>query len=204
MQVVILDYGVGNLFSLKSALEREGAEALITADLPASSDLAALILPGVGNFTPVAERLGAMSGRIRWLIKQGVPVLGVCLGMQMFFTSSEEGLGSGLRLMEGRVKRLPSSVKVPHIGWNNLRLRQRNPLVEGVEDQAWVYFVHSYYPQPVDDSVVVAETDYGTAFPAVVAKGNVYGTQFHPEKSGSAGHRLLRNFLEIAGKRWKS
>jgi glutamine amidotransferase len=204
MRVVILDYGVGNLFSLKSALEREGATPVISPELPMNDEFAALVLPGVGAFSPVAEKLNTMSWRIRKLVDGGLPVLGVCLGMQMFFNESEEGPGTGLDLMEGHVVRLPSSVKVPHIGWNNLRIRRPDRLLLGIEDGDWAYFVHSFHPVPVDSEVIVADCGYGTTFPAVVASGNVYGTQFHPEKSGLVGRRLLRNFLEIVGERWKS
>jgi glutamine amidotransferase len=204
MRVVVLDYGVGNLFSLCAALEREGVEPVVSAEIPAERDFAALILPGVGHFTPVAERLRGIRERLQRWVADGVPILGICLGMQVLFEESEEGVGRGLGFFPGRVVRLPDSVKVPHIGWNALRVRRCHPLLDGIEDGAWVYFVHSYHPHPADPTIVLAETEYGRAFPAIVARGALCGTQFHPEKSGAVGRRLLRNFLALARERWTS
>jgi glutamine amidotransferase len=204
MRVLVLDYGVGNLFSLKAALEQEGVEPIVSDTLSSAEEVAALILPGVGHFTPVAERLGGIRDYLKRLMERGTPILGICLGLQVLFEESEEGAGRGLGFFKGRVVRLPDSVKVPHIGWNSLRIRQRHRLLEGIEDGAWVYFVHSYHPQPAEASLVLAETDYGRTFPVIVAHGALFGTQFHPEKSGPVGRRLLRNFLTLARERWKS
>jgi glutamine amidotransferase len=204
MRVLVLDYGVGNLFSLKAALEQEGVEPVVSDTLSEAEDIAALILPGVGHFTPVAERLGGFRDRLQRLVERGVPVLGICLGLQVLFEESEEGAGRGLGFFTGRVVRLPDSVKVPHIGWNSLRVRQRHRLLDGIADGAWVYFVHSYHPQPADASLVLAEVDYGRTFPVIVARGMLCGTQFHPEKSGLVGRRLLRNFLALAREQWRS
>lgn len=216
-RIVILDYGVGNLYSLSRAIEAEGATVVVSREIATLSNdplvrkstatanqetprhfaCDGLVLPGVGNFTPVAAKLSALRQQIYRFVESGRPILGVCLGMQVLFDSSEEGAGEGLNLLPGRVVKLPASVKTPHMGWNNLRLVQANPLLDGVPDGAWVYFVHSFYPQPEDEQVVVARADYGVSFPAIVAQGKVFGTQFHPEKSGEAGRTMLRNFLKL-------
>jgi glutamine amidotransferase len=204
MRILVLDYGVGNLFSLKAALQQEGVEPIVSDTLSSAEDVAALILPGVGHFTPVAERLGGLREELQRLIERGTPILGICLGLQVLFEESEEGAGQGLGFFKGRVVCLPDTVKVPHIGWNALRIRQRHRLLEGIEEGAWVYFVHSYHPAPTDASLVLAETDYGRTFPVIFARDTLFGTQFHPEKSGPVGRRLLRNFLAFARERWKS
>lgn len=197
MRVVILDYGVGNLFSLTSALEREGTRPLVVSELP-SCGIDAVILPGVGNFAPAAARVRSMRDSLAGIIERGLPVLGICLGMQLLFDQSEEAPGEGLHLFPGRVVRLPESVKVPHIGWNTLEIAQPHPLLEGVADGEWVYFVHSFYPEPTEEKIVLARCDYGIRFPAIVGRGSLFGTQFHPEKSGPTGRKILRNFLRLA------
>lgn len=219
-RIVILDYGVGNLYSLSRAIEAEGATVVVSREIvtlpndplvrkstatanqemPCQFAGDGLILPGVGNFTPVAAKLRTLRPQIFRFVESGRPLLGVCLGMQILFASSEEGEGQGLGLLSGRVVKLPASVKTPHMGWNTLRLVQANPLLDGVPDGAWVYFVHSFYPQPDDERVVVARAEYGVSFPAIVAQGLVFGTQFHPEKSGVAGRTVLRNFLRLCEK----
>jgi len=134
------------------------------------------------------------------MVKNGSPVLGICLGMQLFFQESEEGKGEGLALFQGKNVKLPSSVKVPHMGWNTLRTVKKNAFLEGVKDGSYAYFVHSLYPVPMDRDIICAETTYGVTFASTVAKQNVYGTQFHPEKSGKIGLRILRNFVETVGR----
>lgn len=196
-RILILDYGVGNLFSLMSAIQREGAEPLIRQEIPRDPCFDGLILPGVGHFTPVSERLRRMRSAIDEVIEQGTPILGVCLGMQVLFNRSEEGPGQGLGLIPGAVVRLPDSVKIPHMGWNQLHLVRSSPLLDGVPQGAWVYFVHSFYPQPEDESVVLARAEHGVSFPAVVGRDHIFGTQFHPEKSGEAGSLMLKNFLRL-------
>lgn len=197
MRVVILDYGVGNLFSLASALEREGVRPLVVSELP-SCGYDAVILPGVGNFAPAAARVRSMRESLVEIIERELPVLGICLGMQLLFDESEEAPGEGLHLFPGRVVRLPGSVKVPHIGWNTLEIARPHPLLEGVADGEWVYFVHSFYPEPAEEEVVLARCDYGIRFPAIVGRSRLFGVQFHPEKSGSTGRKILRNFLRLA------
>jgi glutamine amidotransferase len=196
-RILILDYGVGNLFSLSCALEKGGAEPVISDQIPSDDSFDGLILPGVGHFTPVSQKLRALRHAMDRVIAGGRPVLGICLGMQVLFNGSEEGAGEGLGLLPGAVVRLQPSVKVPHMGWNTLHLTRPNPLLEGVPERAWAYFVHSFYPQPDDESIVVARTEYGISFPVVVARDNIFGTQFHPEKSGVAGSTLLKNFLRL-------
>ncbi len=196
-RILILDYGVGNLFSLSCAIEAEGATPVVGQEIPVDLSLDGLVLPGVGNFTPVATKLRDMRESINRVVESGRPILGVCLGMQILFNSSEEGPGEGLGLIPGRVVKLPPSVKAPHMGWNNLKPVWDHPLIENLPDEPWVYFVHSFYPQPEDANVIVARTDYGIRFPAIVARDNIYGAQFHPEKSGEAGRTVLRNFLRL-------
>jgi glutamine amidotransferase len=160
-------------------------------------DFDAVVLPGVGNFRAGSQTIRAMKGRISELAEGGVPLLGVCLGMQLLFESSEESQGEGLGMLKGKVVSLPSSAKIPHMGWNTLKVLRQSSLLEGVSGDDYFYFVHSYYGSPTDRNVVVAETDYGLSFASVVAKGNVWGTQFHPEKSGKPGETVLRNFARI-------
>ena len=199
-EAVIFDYGAGNLLSLKVALETIGLNAKIGSTAQALKKANAIALPGVGNFSAAAEKLDPVRQVILDAITNGVPVLGICLGLQLFFPRSEEGGGNGLGLYEGKTVWLPNSVKVPHMGWNTLRIVKQNELLEGVDDESYVYFVHSLYPVPVDKELVCTETDYGTKFASAVASKNVYGTQFHPEKSGDVGLKILKNFARIVKK----
>jgi imidazole glycerol-phosphate synthase subunit HisH len=194
MHVSIFNYGVGNLYSLQTALKREGAKPQITSDIRKIKVADALLLPGVGSFSEAASKLPRDD--IHDLASAGKPILGVCLGLQLFFDGSDEGPGRGLGILSGQVRRLPSTVKVPHIGWNVLKVRNRSEIVEGVPDQSWVYYVHSYYPVTQNDCTV-ATTDYGLEYSCLVAKNNVIGTQFHPEKSGPSGRTILQNFLRF-------
>ena len=160
----------------------------------------AIVLPGVGNFKEGSRNLRVLKEDIVRLAKAGVPIFGVCLGMQLLFEASEESAGEGLTLLKGRVLRLPQHVKTPHMGWNTLRVSEPNDLLEGVDEGDYFYFVHSYYVNPADRNIIVAETDYGANFASVIAKRNVYGTQFHPEKSGKPGGCVLLNFAGIVKK----
>ncbi len=194
---VIFDYGVGNLLSLKTALEKVG---LTTSIGTSDKDLAkadAIALPGVGSFTASLERLGTIRDSLQTKVSEGVPLLGICLGLQLFFESSEEGPGLGLGFFGGRNIQLPSNVKVPHMGWNTLNIVRPNELLEGIAEGAFVYFVHSLYPVPVNPLIIISKTDYGTTFTSAVAQKNIYGTQFHPEKSGDIGLQILKNFAKI-------
>lgn len=196
MSVAIFDYGAGNLFNITLALKRQGLDIEVVDRFSESSEFDGLVLPGVGNFRPAMSRLRQYRDLIAEMTTRGRPVLGICLGMQLVFESSEEGASDGLSLIKGKVVRLPSSVKVPQIGWNRLNVIKPNAILEGISDGSWCYFVHSYYPQ-TDESIVSADTEYGVVFPSVIEHGALIGTQFHPEKSGDTGAMLLRNFAKI-------
>ncbi|MGQ9551597.1 MAG: imidazole glycerol phosphate synthase subunit HisH [Candidatus Bathycorpusculaceae bacterium] len=196
-KAVIIDYGVGNLFSLKCALQKVGFNSKIRFSSPQLKDADALILPGVGNFSAASEKLGPVKGEIIERVKKGIPIFGICLGMQLFFSKSEEGEGEGLALFQGENVRLPNDVKVPHMGWNTLRIVRQSEILDGISNESYVYFVHSLYPVPLDKDIVCAETEYGAVFASAIAKQNIYGTQFHPEKSGKTGLRILRNFAGV-------
>jgi glutamine amidotransferase len=196
-EAAIIDYGVGNLLSLKCALEKVGLNTTIGLSKRQTKKADAIALPGVGNFSAAAAKLDTVKEELGDAVKSGTPVFGICLGMQLFFPESEEGPGNGLAFFEGKNVRLPNSVKVPQMGWNTLRIVKQNEILDGVDDEAYVYFVHSLYPVPVDKEIVCAQTDYGTTFTSIIAAKNVYGTQFHPEKSGDIGLRILRNFAKI-------
>jgi imidazole glycerol-phosphate synthase subunit HisH len=226
-KVAIFDYGAGNLFSLKAALERNGARgASVVRDMKSLFLFDGLILPGVGNFDPAITSLGQEKGFLSSAIKSKMPILGICLGMEMLFNCSEEGKMDGLKIVDGEVRMLDKKkVKVPHMGWNNIQLvgqkissenmiKRKNHiggngnsgsgsssrLLRNIKDNSWVYFVHSYriFPGKRARQIVVAATKYGdNKMPAVIEKGNIFGTQFHPEKSGPVGSQIIRNFLEI-------
>ena len=202
--VMVVDYGLGNLRSATRGLERAGASVTISDDPADLRDADGIVLPGVGAFGEGMENAGPFRADLVAAAEEGVPILGICLGMQMLLTSSEEadreGQGDveGLDLVPGRNVRFTGTQKVPHMGWNELSVERPHPLVEGVDGE-YAYFVHSYYADPEDTDAVVATTEYGVEFPAVVANeaGTVFGTQFHPEKSGETGLRVLRNFVDI-------
>jgi glutamine amidotransferase len=193
----IFNYGAGNLFSIQSALRKEGVTPSVTRSGEGMEEADALILPGVGSFDQASKVLPMV--RLSDQIKSGKPVLGICLGLQLFFSGSEEGTRKGFSLLEGRVKRFPSSVKVPQIGWNTLDVSRSARLVEGVPTNSWVYYVNSYYPE-TRGRWVAATSKYGVEFPALVEDGNIFGTQFHPEKSGPAGRTILQNFVRAVKK----
>jgi len=198
MRIAIIDYGMGNLRSVYRALEYAKAKPVITSSVEEIEASDALILPGVGAFEDAMANLLPLREVI---IKsaQEKPLLGICLGLQLFFTESEESeLGEkGLDLIKGKVIRLPENVKIPHMGWNGIEIKKESRLLDGIKNGEYFYFVHSYYAVPEED-VVVATTGYSVEVPAVVEKGSVFATQFHPEKSGKAGLRIIKNFVEIA------
>ncbi|MFH0848727.1 MAG: imidazole glycerol phosphate synthase subunit HisH [archaeon] len=192
-----MDYGVGNLLSLKCAMEKVGLKPTIESSPLRLKDADSIVLPGVGNFSAASKELTHFREAILDEARTGKPILGICLGMQLLLPESEEGEGSGLALLEGNNKRLPENVKVPHMGWNTLHIFRENEFLSGLPDKSYVYFVHSFYPAPVDEDVICAKTTYGIEFASVIAKQNIYGTQFHPEKSAECGIEILRNFAKI-------
>ena len=194
MRVSVFNYGVGNLYSVQAALKREGADSQVTSEVRKLKNSDAILLPGVGSFSEAARKLPR--NEILEMIHDGKPLLGVCLGLQLLFEDSEEGKGKGLGLLPGHVTRLPTTVKVPQIGWNTLKLKNPNELVEKLPNESWVYYVHSYYPATQGDWVV-ATSEYGLEYPCLVAQNNIFGTQFHPEKSGNTGRTILQNFLRL-------
>jgi glutamine amidotransferase len=201
MKVAIFDYGAGNIFSLKIALEKQGAAVDVITNFDSVNNYSGLLLPGVGNFDPAIRSIRDYSSTsFTDYVQDKTPVLGICLGMEMFFEKSEEGKEQGLAVVEGEVVLLPNKFKIPHMGWNSIRIKKSNPLLDGVPNSSWVYFVHSYRVKPKNDNIIVADSDYGIEVPAVINKGNLYGTQFHPEKSGKVGSIMIKNFLRECAK----
>ncbi len=199
-KIAIIDYGVGNLRSVFKGLEYCGVEPVVTDDPAVVEESDGIVLPGVGAFADAMIRLRPFEQVLKACAGKK-PMLGICLGMQLYFTLSEEdGINQGLDLMRGRVLRLPDFVKIPQMGWNSIEVRKESELLDGIRDGDFFYFVHSYYAVPEED-VILASTRYGVDVPAVVGKGNLFATQFHPEKSGKAGLRILENFVRIVGER---
>ncbi|WP_435319641.1 imidazole glycerol phosphate synthase subunit HisH [Haloarchaeobius sp. TZWSO28] len=202
--VVVVDYGLGNLRSVTRGLERAGADVEISGDPEDFAAADGVVLPGVGAFGEGMENAESVRDELVAVADRGQPLFGICLGMQMLLTSSEEaereGQGEvrGLDLIPGTNVRFSQGQKVPHMGWNELDVQREHPLVEGIDGE-YAYFVHSYYAAPDDEHATVATTEYDVEFPSIVAndEGNVFGTQFHPEKSGETGLRILKNFVEF-------
>lgn len=198
--ITIVDYAINNLHSVQNAFRSLKIPSRISQDPDTIQSASKLILPGVGAFADAMENLRArkLLELLREKAADGTPLLGLCLGLQLLFSESEEfGPVAGLGCIPGSVKRLPPEVQVPHIGWNQLHLLRSDPLLEGVAEGSFVYFVHSYYADPVDSGNVLATTEYGIDFTAVTRKGNVWATQFHPEKSQDVGLRILKNFAGL-------
>ena len=199
--ICIIDYGVGNLFSLKSSFNAIGAEIVVSGDEKVIRQANKLVLPGVGAFGDASKKLfdTGLDKVIKEQVEKGVPLMGVCLGMQMLFEKSlEYGEHKGLGLLKGQVVSidLPKEYKIPHIGWNALHFTKDSPLLKYINPDDCVYFVHSYQAVGCEDSLI-ATTEYGKEITAIVGKGNVYGCQFHPEKSGDVGLKILKAFIEL-------
>jgi len=199
-KIVIIDYGLGNLRSVQKGLEHAGASVLISSDPEEIKSADGVILPGVGAFKDAMKNVEKLRDTIDEYVASGKPMLGICLGQQMMMSTSEEGgLTEGLDLVRGKVLRFPhSDLKVPHMGWNSIKITQQHPLFEGISDGSFVYFVHSYYVDTGEKNTLIS-CQYGTDFAAAVVNdaGNVIGTQFHPEKSGDVGLKMLKNFVAI-------
>lgn len=198
-RVAIIDYGVGNLRSVEKAFQAAGCEAVVSADEDVLRSVERLVLPGVGAFAACVRELKSrgFDRLVSERVGQGTPLLGVCVGMQMLFEESEEfGMSEGLGFLRGRVRRFSDDVLVPQVGWNEVRQARAHPLMNGISDHEYFYFVHSYYCAASDNQDVLGETEYGGWYASIVARGNVCGVQFHPEKSQTAGLKLLQNFAQ--------
>jgi len=204
--IIIIDYGMGNLRSVQNAFTAVGYKTVITDNPNLIKEADAIVLPGVGAFRDAIKLLKdkKIDKELIDAIKAGKPFLGICLGMQLLFGFSEEGgLFKGLNIISGRVKRFPHSVKCPHLGWNKVKFihnynRNINPIFEGILDESYFYFVHSYYCEVDNQKIIYSTTDYGSAFPSSIWKDNLFGVQFHPEKSSTSGLKILKNFGELS------
>ena len=199
--ITIVDYGAGNLRSVVNAINKLGYQPKITNSPDEILNAQVVILPGVGAAADTMKNLNALglASSIRQFIAEGRPFLGVCLGLQILFTGSEEGgWHECLGIIPGRVRRIPAGLKVPHMGWNQVKQKLSHSVFNGVPDEANFYFVHSYYVEPDDSSLVVGETYYGVPICSVLARDNLVATQFHPEKSGEPGLRMYDNFIKLA------
>ena len=199
--IAIVDYGAGNLRSVVNAIAKLGYQPRVTSNVKDVLDADAVILPGVGAAaeTVVNLRERGMAQIIHYLVSRGRPLLAVCVGMQVLFSGTEEGgWHECLGLIPGAVRRLPSGLKVPHMGWNQVKQTISHPIFEGIPDEASFYFAHSYHVEPEDRSVVAGETEYGIRLCSIIARGNLVATQFHPEKSGEIGLKLYDNFIKLA------
>ena len=207
--IAIVDYGMGNLRSVQKGFERVGVKAVITDDANMLVDADAIVLPGVGAFSAAMQRLkeANLIDAIRQAIDAGKPYLGICLGLQLLFTESEEGgrhagarshpENRGLNIIPGKVVRFPTGLKVPHIGWNEIDIQKDIPLLKDIPQKSYLYFVHSYYVVPDDPSVITATTNYGIDFTSIICKDNIFAIQCHPEKSQTLGLRILKNFGQL-------
>lgn len=202
-KIAIFDFGAGNLFNLHQSLLGNGAHSVdIVRSLRELENYDGLVLPGVGNFDSAIRSMQKDSALLNAAVDKGMPILGICLGLEMLFDRSEEGILEGLKVLDGDVLLLPRmKVKVPHIGWNNLRIvNTGSNLLKGIPQDSWVYFVHSYHIEPQDDKLIAAVTEYGSKLPVVIERSNLFGTQFHPEKSGKIGAQIMKNFVNICEK----
>ncbi len=202
--IAIVDYGMGNLKSVEKGFQKVGVDVRVVSDRSSIEDARGVVLPGVGAFMDCIRNLeeADLAEAIVRVIQKGKPYLGICLGLQVLFSESEEfGLCRGLNVFRGRVVRFPAGpLKVPHMGWNNVKILRRPPLFDGIPDEGYFYFVHSFYVVPEDGGIIAATTDYGVEFTSMVWKDNIFATQFHPEKSQELGLRVLKGFGEFVRK----
>jgi len=198
VKIVIIDYGLGNLRSVHKAFKRINNNTEVTKNVQEVKNADAIVIPGVGAFRDAIRNLTHLKENVLTLMEEGRPLLGICLGLQMLFsTSTEGGLTKGLDYFKGRVIRLPPKLTVPHMGWNTLKIvRFENPLLSEISDGSYVYFAHSYYPMVEDEENTIAITDYGITIPSVISKQSVFATQFHPEKSGKVGINIINNYIK--------
>lgn len=202
--IAIIDYGAGNIQSVSKALMHIGCDCFITNKKDEILSADAAVLPGVGSFGNTVDNLNkfGIKEAVIEFIESGKPFLGICLGLQLLFPGSDESKGAeGLGVFDGTITKIPNGegLKIPHMGWNSLTVKKGSRLFEGIEENPYVYFVHSYYLNAADKSIVAAQTEYGVTIDAAVERGNVFATQFHPEKSGDVGLKILKNFVKIAG-----
>jgi len=199
MTIVIVDYGMGNLFSIYNALDHVGGNPRFARDPEDLKGAKAIVVPGVGAFGSCMSQLSRFSESLLQHLQEGVPMLGICVGMQVLFQVSEESPGApGLGWIAGKVIRLPDGVMIPQMGWNSLAILRRSEMLDGISDGDMFYFVHSYYTRPEDDSVIAATTEHGVEVTAAIQKDNLFATQFHPEKSGPKGLQILKNFVRAS------
>lgn len=201
--IAIIDYDAGNIKSVEKALQKLGQDVVITRDKEQILQADKVVLPGVGAFGDAMQNLKAygLTEVIHEVVENGIPFLGICLGLQLLFERSDESDGvEGLGILKGEICKIPekAGLKIPHMGWNSLHLQQEGKLFRGIEEGAYVYFVHSYYLKAEDEQIVKATTDYSTCIHASVESGNVFACQFHPEKSGDVGLQILKNFVELS------
>jgi glutamine amidotransferase len=201
--IAIIDYGMGNLRSVEKGFLKAGVDARVIRDPKAVDDAGAIVLPGVGAFRDCMRNLeqASLMEPVLRAIRKGKPYLGICLGLQILFTESEEfGNYKGLDIFKGRVAKFRVDLKVPHMGWNNVKILRRPPIFEGIKDESYFYFVHSFYVAPSDNDIVAGTTEYGLTFASMVWKDNIFATQFHPEKSQGTGLEILKNFGDFVKK----
>ena len=199
--IAIVDYGAGNLHSVKNALDFIGAKSVVTSSADVIADADKVILPGVGAFGDAMARLNesSLTEPVKRAIADGKPFLGICLGLHMLFEESEESAGAkGLGIFKGKIVKIPDTgLKIPHMGWNSIDVVKDSRILKGIGTEPYVYFVHSYYIKPEDEGIVSAYTEYGARLAIAVEKDNVFATQFHPEKSGDIGMTILKNFVSL-------
>ncbi|WP_287585690.1 imidazole glycerol phosphate synthase subunit HisH [Candidatus Borrarchaeum sp.] len=205
VRIAIINYGAGNLRSISNGLRKAGSEPQIITTPSEIKSMDAVILPGVGAFRDAINNLKEFIEPIKDAVNEGKTLLGICLGLQLLFTESEEGgLYQGMDLLPGRVVKLPDTVKIPQIGWNDLEIvKKDNPLCNGrsqIKNGSFVYFVHSYYSNLTKEDLIMAKTEYGVTFPSIISDGQIFATQFHPEKSGEVGLKMLENFVDFIKK----